>query len=118
MSHRIRPTFGRRSGAVLAVATLAFAAACSSSSNSASTTDQAPTTGTAAAADQKVLDQVYKGTLSSPDTASRAAVKNKKIVVISGGQSSISSSVPSNSAVEAAPGPSIAWSRFAFSQPS
>ena len=107
MSHRIRPLFGRRTGAVLAVATVAFAAACSSSSNTASTLNQAPTTGTGAAADQKVLDQVYKGTLSSPDTASRAAVKNKKIVVISGGQSSISSSVPSNSAVEAAK--AIGW---------
>ena len=44
MSHRIRPTFGRRTGAALALATLAFAAACSSSSNTASTTNQAPTT--------------------------------------------------------------------------
>ena len=102
MSHRIRPLFGRRTGAVLAVATVAFAAACSSSSNTASTLNQAPTTGTGAAADQKVLDQVYKGTLSSPDATSRPGVKNKKIVIISAGQSSISSSVPVNAAKEAA----------------
>ena len=108
MSHRIRPTFGRRSGAALALATLAFAAACSSSSNTASTTNQAPTSATANAADQKVLDQVYKGTLASPDATARPAVKNKKIVVISAGQSSISSSVPVNAAVEAAK--AIGWS--------
>ena len=85
MSHRIRPTFGRRSGTALALATLAFAAACSSSSNSASTTNQAPTSAANNAADQQVLDQVYKGTLASPDTVSRPAVKNKKIVVVSAG---------------------------------
>jgi ribose transport system substrate-binding protein len=106
MSHRIRPTFGR-SGAVFALATLAFAAACSSSSNPASTTNQAPTSASNNAADQQVLNQVYKGTLSSPDATSRPAVKGKKIVVISGGQSSISSSVPSNAAVEAAK--AIGW---------
>src|SRR5438309_2481383 len=108
MSHRIRPTFGRRSGTALALATLAFAAACSSSSNSASTTNQAPTSAANNAADQKVLDQVYKGTLASPDTVSRPAVKNKKIVVISAGQSSISSSVPVNAAVQAAK--AMGWS--------
>ena len=108
MSHRIRPTIGRRSGAAFAFATLAFAAACSSSSNTASTSNQAPTTSTGNAADQQVLNQVYKGTLASPDTTSRPAVKNKKIVIISAGQSSISSSVPVNAAVAAAK--AIGWS--------
>ena len=109
MSHRTRPTIGRRSGAALAIATLAFAAACSSSSNGTnSSANQAPTTGTNNAADQKVLNEVYKGTLSSPDATSRPAVKGKKIVVISAGQSSISSSVPVNAAVDAAK--AIGWS--------
>ena len=104
MSHPIRPPFGRRTGTVLALATLAFAAACSSSSNTASTNNnnQAPTGTTNNAADQATLNAVYKGTLSSPDTTSRPGVKGKKIVIISSGQSSISSSIPVNAAKEAA----------------
>jgi ribose transport system substrate-binding protein len=103
MSHRIRrPPFGRRTGTALALATVAFAAACSSSSNTASTTNQAPTGTTNNAADQATLNGVYKGTLSSPDTTSRPGVKGKKIVIISSGQSSISSSIPVNAAKEAA----------------
>jgi ribose transport system substrate-binding protein len=39
---------------------------------------------------------------TSPDTTSRPAVKGKKIVIISSGQSSISSSIPVNAAKEAA----------------
>jgi ribose transport system substrate-binding protein len=81
---------------------VAFAAACSSSSNTASTTNQAPTGTTNNAADQATLNGVYKGTLSSPDTTSRPGVKGKKIVIISSGQSSISSSIPVNAAKEAA----------------
>jgi ribose transport system substrate-binding protein len=102
MSHRIRPTFGRRSGTALALGTLAFAAACSSTSNTANTTNQAPTSSTNNAADQATLNAVYKGTLSSPDATSRPGVKGKKIVIISSGQSSISSSIPVNAAKEAA----------------
>jgi ribose transport system substrate-binding protein len=48
------------------------------------------------------LQQGYKGILRQPDTSSRPAATGKKIVVISAGQSGISSSVPSNAAVEAA----------------
>lgn len=44
----------------------------------------------------------YKGTLRSPDTTARPAAKKKKIVVISIGQASLSSSVPAAAAVEAA----------------
>ena len=104
MSHPIRPPFGRRTGTVLALATVAFAAACSSSSNTASTNNnnQAPTGTTNNAADQATLNAVYKGTLSSPDTTPRPGVKGKKIVIISSGQSSISSSIPVNAAKEAA----------------
>jgi ribose transport system substrate-binding protein len=104
MAHRIRPPFGRRSGTALALATVAFAAACSSTSNTASTNNdnQAPTGTTNNAADQATLNAVYKGTLSSPDTTSRPAVKGKKIVIISSGQSSISSSIPVGAAKEAA----------------
>jgi ribose transport system substrate-binding protein len=49
-----------------------------------------------------VLQRVYKGTLSEPDTSSRPAVKGKTIVIISSGQSSESSFVPVNAAKQAA----------------
>src|SRR6478672_10882138 len=104
MAPRLIPSIGRRTGAALALATVAFAAACSSSSNTASTNNnnQAPTSSANSSADQATLDAVYKGTLSSPDTTSRPAVKGKTIVIISSGQSSISSSIPVNAAKEAA----------------
>jgi ribose transport system substrate-binding protein len=97
----------RRAGVAAALAAVAFAGACggSSTSNTASgnNSNQAPTTSSGnSSADQAVLDQVYKGTLTSPDPTSRPAVKGKKIVIISGGQSSISSSVPVNAAADAA----------------
>jgi len=95
----------RRTGLAAALATVAFAGACSGTSNTASTsnTNQAPTTNAStSSADQAVLNQVYKGTLTSPDTTPRPAVKGKKIVIISAGQSSISSSIPVNAAKEAA----------------
>lgn len=49
----------------------------------------------------------YKGTLRQPDGTARPAAKGKKIVVISVGQASISSSIPSNAAAEAAK--AIGW---------
>ena len=103
MALRLNPP-ATRTGAALALATIAFAAGCSSSSNTASTsnTNQAPTSSAGSSADQAVLAGVYKGTLTSPDTTPRAAVKGKKIVIISSGQSSISSSIPVNAAKEAA----------------
>jgi ribose transport system substrate-binding protein len=110
MTHRlVRSSIARRTGLVLAMGSVAFAAACGggSSSNSANT-NQAPTTSGKSAANQAVLDQVYKGTLHSPDPTSRPGVKNKKIVIISAGQSSISSSVPVNAAQEAAK--ALGWS--------
>src|SRR5947209_12408130 len=101
----------RRSGLALSVAAVAFAGACGSgTSNTANSnnSNQAPTTQTTSnAANQQVLNEVYKGTLSSPDTTARPAVKNKKIVIISAGQSSISSSIPVNAAKEAAQ--AIGW---------
>jgi len=106
MAHRRNPS-ATRSAAAVALATVAFAAACSSSSNTASTStnnnNQAPTSSSnGSAADQAVLAGVYKGTLTSPDTTSRPGAKGKKIVIISSGQSSISSSIPVNAAKEAA----------------
>jgi ribose transport system substrate-binding protein len=95
----------RRFGLLAVFAAMSVAAACGGSSSPSSGSpagNQAPVATANNAADQTVLDQVYKGTLSSPDTTSRPAAKGKKIVIISSGQSSISSSIPTNAAKEAA----------------
>jgi ribose transport system substrate-binding protein len=102
-----RSVLARRSGLVLALGAVATAAACGGSSTKSTsgntTANQAPTTSSNSnAADQATLAQVYKGTLSSPDTTPRPGIKGKKIVIISAGQSSISSSIPVNAAKEAA----------------
>ncbi|GAC1445505.1 MAG: hypothetical protein NVSMB55_26990 [Mycobacteriales bacterium] len=78
-------------------------AASSASSDSTPTAGGAPS-GTGDAA----LAAVYKGTLTSPDSGSRPAVKGKKLVIISAGQASISSSIPVNAAEEAAK--ALGWS--------
>jgi ribose transport system substrate-binding protein len=93
----------RRLGLLCALGTLAVTAACGGSSRPAASnvSNQAPVA-SANAADQSVLAQVYKGTLTSPDTTSRPGVKGKTIVIISSGQSSISSSIPTNAAKQAA----------------
>jgi ribose transport system substrate-binding protein len=99
----------RTLGLAAAIAALSVTAACGSSSSGGNPTVEPTDTGVAVTpAANSVLDAVYKGTLTSPDTSSRPAVKGKKIVVISSGQSSISSSVPVNAAVAAAK--KIGWS--------
>ena len=90
-------------GAAVATAGLTVLTACSGGSTApVASSSSASTTATSSAADQAVLAKVYKGTLSEPDTTSRPAVKGKRIVIISSGQSSISSSIPVNAAAEAA----------------
>ena len=80
-------------------AALAALTACSSSSNTA---QQPGPSGSGAPVTDPVLQKVYKGTLASPDPASRPAVPGKSIWIISGGQASESSAVPVNAAAEAA----------------
>jgi ribose transport system substrate-binding protein len=90
-------------GSLAAVAAMSLAAACStSSSGGTSTPTPASSGGSSAASEDPALAAVYKGTLQAPDDTSRPAVKGKKLVIISGGQSSISSSIPVNAAEEAA----------------
>ena len=92
--------------AVIAGTTLSalLLAACSNGTTTTATPSNdstgagAPPTGSSAPA--STVD--YAGTLKAPSADPRPAAKGKKIVVISSGQASISSSVPSNSAVEAA----------------
>lgn len=71
----------------------------------------APTTGSSAPGAAAVD---YAGNLKAPSTDSRPAAKGKKIVVISSGQASISSSVPSNAAVDAAK--SLGWSTTLYDE--
>src|SRR4051794_16740604 len=94
----------RLTGAAAALAVLSLAAACSkSASNSANTTAPEPGSSSSSSAPANaVLEQVYKGTMTAPSDASRPAVKGKSIWIISGGQSSESSSVPVNAAADAA----------------
>jgi ribose transport system substrate-binding protein len=59
-------------------------------------------------------EQARKGTNTMPDATARAASSGKKVVVISGGQSALSSSVPSDAAVEAAK--AIGWDVSLYDQ--
>ena len=102
---------GRRPAVVITLLALAFVSACSSSGGSGSATkssaappsgQQAPSASVAGQQESAKLKALYKGTLKSPSTASRPAVKGKKIVIISAGQSSISSSIPVNATAAAA----------------
>ena len=98
-----------------------MAAACSSRSTggaaaaptSAATSAPGPTSSDAGSASAPadssgVLAAVYKGTLSDPASTPRPGVKGKKIVIISAGQASISSSIPVNAAQAAAK--ALGWS--------
>ncbi len=95
-----------RRGVTVAVVLVTFTmalAACGSSDKSQSTTGPTPN----GASSSEVLEQArtatqraLKGTNRPVDTTARPAVEGKHIVVISTGQSSISSSVPSNAAVD------------------
>lgn len=107
---------GKRPAIVITLLAMAFVSACSSSGSSPTASNsstappsgqQAPTASVAGQQETATLKALYRGTLKSPSTASRPAVKGKKIVVISSGQSSISSSVPVNAAVAAAK--AIGW---------
>ncbi len=107
---------GKRPAVVITLLAMAFVSACSSSGSSPAASNssaapsggqQAPTASVAGQQETATLKALYKGTLKSPSTASRPAVKGKRIVVISAGQSSISSSVPVNATVAAAK--AIGW---------
>lgn len=105
----------RLAGAAATLAALSLVAACSkSASNTASVTPPSGDSGgtTSSAPTNAVLQQVYKGTMTAPSSASRPAVKGKNIWIISAGQSSESSSVPVNAAKEAAE--KIGWTVHIF----
>jgi ribose transport system substrate-binding protein len=88
----------------------------SSSTPKAASSDAGAPAATAPAAggSDTASDINYAGTLKSPDTTSRPAAKGKKLVVISAGQASISSSVPVAAAKEAAE--SLGWKVDVYDQ--
>ena len=98
-----------RAGIVL-IAAVSTAAACSSSSKSSSgssassSASSSSTQTTASGLDAAIaaVAQAEKGTNRPVDPTSRPAAKGKHIAVISSGQASISSQVPSDGAVAAA----------------
>jgi ribose transport system substrate-binding protein len=97
---------------VVAAASLVVLSACSSSSKSSSSnaTGTTPTTASSAAAltaAQAATAQAEQGTNRQVDPTPRAAVKGKHVVVISAGQASISSMVPSDGAMNA--GKALGW---------
>lgn len=109
-----RPTYRAslpKAGAALAAAALLLTA-CSGSSEPSDSTSSAPDNsaapgGSSAPQAAGESDLNYEGTLREPDATSRPAAKGKKIVIISAGQASISSSVPVGAAEEAAK--SLGW---------
>lgn len=109
VGHGTKPTVA------LTLLAMAFVSACSGSATGANSAtasaspsnQQAPQASAVGVTESAALKALYKGTLKSPSTASRPAVKGKKIVIISSGQSSISSSVPVNAAAAAAK--AIGW---------
>ncbi len=109
------PVRRRRRGALAGIALLAvLAGACSSSSSKSSSSGSPSSTtggqssgGSALQTATAATAQAEKGTYRDVDATPRAAVKGKHIVVISAGESSISSQVPSDAAVAAAK--AIGW---------
>lgn len=83
----------------LAILVLAAGAGCTST---AATPSRSASGGDYTATAKGNVATAYKGTNRMPDTTLRTPVAGKKIVVISGGQAALSSSVPSDAAVEAA----------------
>lgn len=105
----MRPRKTTRSSVMVAsglTAALLLAACGGSSEDPAPVADDAPapaagaTTGTGT--DTAAGDLNYAGTLREPDTTPRPVAKGKKVVIISAGQASISSSIPVGAAEEAA----------------
>lgn len=82
--------------------TLVALAACGSSNTTTGGPSSSSSGSAFLATAQQHVNQDYQSTNKEPDSTSRPAAKGKKIVVISAGQAGISSSVPSDAAVEAA----------------
>lgn len=103
-------------GTGLALTALLLTACSSSSTTTAgpsSTGGAAPGFGSSASSGSTAAIE-SSAPLHDPATTARPGAKGKKIVVISSGQASISSSVPSNSAIEAAK--ALGWSTTLYDE--
>ncbi len=94
----------RRGTMVLLVASALMLAACGqdTTASSASAGSNASVAPDAQAAARSAVEAGYKGTSTLPDATSRPAAKGKRVIFISSGQNSISSSIPLAGQVEAA----------------
>ena len=97
----MRPQLRRFGALGLASVMVCFAAACNSSPAAPAPPPNGNVADYLAQAQAKTTNN-YKGTNTMPDTTLRKPAPGKKVVVISGGESALSSSVPSDAAVEAA----------------
>jgi ribose transport system substrate-binding protein len=89
----------RRSALLMSAAVALLVTACSSGTPAGSANGGG---GDYLATAKANVAQAYKGTNTAPDTTLRKPAAGKKVVVISAGQSSLSSAIPSAAAVEAA----------------
>ncbi|MBC7373151.1 MAG: substrate-binding domain-containing protein [Frankiales bacterium] len=97
--HQLRTT--TLAGAGLTAAALLLAA-CGGGTTSTAAVDSAPVAPAASGAAAAASSVDYAGTLREPASTARPAATGKKVVIISAGQASISSSVPVAAAKEAA----------------
>jgi ribose transport system substrate-binding protein len=97
----VRPFFRRYGALGLVGLTVCLVAACNSSPAAPPQANNGNSAEFVTKAKAKVAAD-YKGTNSMPDTTLRKPTPGKKVVVISAGESSLSSSIPSDAAVEAA----------------
>ena len=98
--HQLRTT--TLAGAGLTAAALLLAACGGGSATSTAPVDSAPVAPAASGAAATASSVDYSGTLREPASTARPAATGKKVVIISAGQASISSSVPVAAAKEAA----------------
>lgn len=100
-----RPTARRTFLLASGLTTTLLLAACGGSPDAPPAADGVPSPAGAASAAPAAAaagDLNYAGTLRAPDATSRPVAKGKKVVIISAGQASISSSIPVGAAEEAA----------------
>ncbi len=100
-----QPTSIRRRGAIALLAVSALALSACAQDKAASPQPSGASPGAAAgaqAAASAAVQNGYKGTSTLPDATSRPGAKGKRVIFISSGQNSISSSIPLAGQVEAA----------------
>jgi ribose transport system substrate-binding protein len=96
----VRTVNPRWAGTIPAVLTILLVAGCGSTGSPAAAGGGSG--GDYLATAKAKAEQSYRGTNTEPDTTLRKPAPGRKVVVISAGESSLSSSVPSDAAVEAA----------------